>query len=311
MVRQRDQELFENLDAGLRNFETSRPLPGLQSHARRNAFLEQPIESVRRTNLPAQFAKRNISPQCADPGSDLFHPLKAAAYLKSVGKADDSFWMVFLFVHFGKHPRAGWRYARAILSGLSSGPCWDWATISADPLEFRHWLHKHQHEIRSSSPSGGFGNHRKYESLHAYSTNGTGSVVATYVDWISPPRSHEEMVAEVMQSSNGDSRLAFRALYGSMKFNVARFGRLASIDYLATVGKLGLAPIVPDSAYLSHAATGPLVGAQLLFGQGATARDLDKLVLELDSDVRVGLHALEDALCNWQKSPDEFRKFSG
>ena len=80
------------------------------------------------------------------------------------------------------------------------------------------------------------------------------------------------------------------------------------------LGKLGIAPIVPGSAYLGEA-TGPLVGARLLF-EGTTdsnqdGRTLDRYLIELDECLGVGMQALEDALCNWQKSPHSFISFRG
>lgn len=96
---------------------------------------------------------------------------------------------------------------------------------------------------------------------------------------------------------------------------VHRFGRLGRFDYLTMLGKLGIAPIEPGSAYLWHNATGPLAGARLLFG-GATsarlgARTLDARLEELDRHLEVGMQTLEDALCNWQKRPAEFVLFRG
>ncbi|MCH8829992.1 MAG: hypothetical protein IID45_10495 [Planctomycetes bacterium] len=37
--------------------------------------------------------------------------------------------------------------------------------------------------------------------------------------------------------------------------------------------------------------------------------DLDAWIVELDDDIEVGMQVLEDALCNWQKSPGEFKPF--
>jgi hypothetical protein len=81
------------------------------------------------------------------------------------------------------------------------------------------------------------------------------------------------------------------------------------------IGKLGLAPIEPDSTYMSGA-TGPLNGARLLFlgsptANGATPRQLDRWLVELEAQLGVGMQVLEDSLCNWQKSPDDFRRFRG
>jgi hypothetical protein len=93
---------------------------------------------------------------------------------------------------------------------------------------------------------------------------------------------------------------------------VTRFGRTARFDYLTMVDKLGLAPITPGSAYL-QGSTGPVEGARLLFGGSRTAvlspTELDRWLGDLDARLHVGMQVLEDALCNWQKSPGRFEAF--
>jgi hypothetical protein len=91
---------------------------------------------------------------------------------------------------------------------------------------------------------------------------------------------------------------------------VASFGRTARFDYLTMVGKLGLAQIEPGSTYM-QGSTGPLQGARLLFGEAASAAALDAWLVELDGVLDVGMQVLEDALCNWQKSPEKFIPFRG
>ena len=95
---------------------------------------------------------------------------------------------------------------------------------------------------------------------------------------------------------------------------VASFGRTAKFDYLTMIGKLDLAPITPSSAYL-HGSTGPKIGAQLLFfgdkHSQCTLKSLEGRLKELDNELLVGMQVLEDALCNWQKSPMSFKPFRG
>ena len=92
------------------------------------------------------------------------------------------------------------------------------------------------------------------------------------------------------------------------------FGRLGKFDFLTMLGKLGVAPIEPGSAYLVGA-TGPLQGARLLFANDPKAkvgpRELDARLTKLDSYLSVGMQVLEDSLCNWQKSPRRFVSFRG
>ena len=79
-------------------------------------------------------------------------------------------------------------------------------------------------------------------------------------------------------------------------------------------GKLGLADISPGRAYLLGS-TGPLRGAKLLFDPPAAASSsaqlLDESLIRLNEYLGLGFDVLEDALCNWQKSPGIFRPFRG
>lgn len=76
------------------------------------------------------------------------------------------------------------------------------------------------------------------------------------------------------------------------------------------VGKLGLARIEPPSTYM-HGSTGPVKGARLLFGNHENAVTLEQWLVELEAELKVGMQVLEDALCNWQKSPEKFKAFRG
>ena len=129
----------------------------------------------------------------------------------------------------------------------------------------------------------------------------------SYVDWVAPPRTHDQMIQGVHKQVGQNARDVFDFLYRSMNA-VKRFGRLAKFDYLTMLGKLGIAPIEPGSAYMIGA-TGPLKGARLLFGGKSSANELDSLLNELDAHIQVGMQVLEDALCNWQKSPSKFVSF--
>ena len=97
---------------------------------------------------------------------------------------------------------------------------------------------------------------------------------------------------------------------------VISFGRTARFDYLTMVGKLSLENIEPDSTYMSGA-TGPKSGARLLFGGSVAAQitegELVEYLNELEAHLGLyfGMQVLEDALCNWQKSPAEFIHFTG
>ena len=110
-----------------------------------------------------------------------------------------------------------------------------------------------------------------------------------------------------VQKASGDPRRAFGELMRSMTA-VDSFGRTAKFDFLTMVGKLKLASIEPDSPYIIGS-TGPRAGAELLFGVVQRPAALNQLSIELEAKLGVGMQVIEDALCNWQKSPDKFIPF--
>lgn len=306
------QDLRSDLDAFSRNI---RPLPGITNKANLEALVEQMVESIRRIRFVSVIDGQALSPLRADPASDIFDPLRAAVLRKRSGLIEEAFWLVFLSVHFGKSSRTGWRLVRDIYRGLGGGASWDWTQTSANPTAFSHWLSTNYATLKGGDGiRRQFGNHRKYETLDPSSLRATGKVVCSYVDWVLPPRSHQQLVQDALSQSGGDGRKAFDYLYRSMN-KVISFGRTARFDYLTMLGKLGLAAIEAGSAYMTGA-TGPLKGARLLFGgnpsAALSASGLDAWLIELEAHMSLspqGMQVLEDALCNWQKSPGQFLPF--
>ncbi|HEU4689888.1 MAG TPA: hypothetical protein VFS23_16060 [Vicinamibacterales bacterium] len=313
-MRPKDRTVIADIDAHLGSYAREvRPLPGIQAEDARLAFLEQVAESLHRVAYARTVARRPVHASRIDPSSSMFDPVRGAIFRMRQNEIDEAFWLVFIFVHFGKHRRDGYQLARDIYGRLGEQPPWTWQEVSRDPQAFRAWLHSQQATLKHDGVRRRFGNHRKYESLDAWSTSGTGEAVETYVTWVRPFGTHARLVADVQARVGADPKLLFHGLYESMGA-VARFGRTARFDYLAMVGKLGLATIEPDSTYMTGS-SGPVSGARLLFAGNAKAQlpagDLDRWLVDLDGRVGVGMQVLEDALCNWQKSPNEFKAFRG
>jgi len=311
-VRPNDRELAGTLDVALRSFDAEeRSLPGIKVGTKRAVFIEQLLESIRRIKYIALIRNQELSDTRANPNSDGFDPIKAAILRARERQIDSAFWFVFLSVHFGKHRIDGWRLARDIYGGLGLAEPWDWARVSADPRRFRHWLAENQTRLRSDGIRRRFGNHRKYQSLDAWKANGTGAAFESYVDWVGGRHSHAALVENAL--AHGNPKAAFEFLYRSM-ISVASFGRTARFDYLTMLSKLGLAPIEPGSTFM-EGATGPYSGAVLLFGRnggGVPSRSvLDNYLQRLGAHLGIGMQVMEDALCNWQKSPSRFKPFRG
>lgn len=307
-MRPRDRALAYSLEQKLNSFdEGERALTGIHDAATRQVLVEQILESIHRVSYVSVIRQRPISDKRADPDNELFDPLKASILCANSGDREEAFWLVFLFVHFGKNPRGGWRFAREVYGRLGSGERWNWSAVSQDPAAVRTWIEDHEQELKRPGIAGGFGNHRKYESLAK-----TGAVIESYVDWVGPPRTHEQLVATALRESLENPRDAFDILYKSMGV-VLQFGRTARFDYLTMLGKIGLAAIEPGSTYM-QGSTGPIAGARLLFGTPAgtaTSASMDRWLVRLGAHLNIGMQVMEDALCNWQKSPTAFVPFRG
>lgn len=314
-VRPGDVALARDIEGNLVRYERAEgALIGVRPAENRAAFVEQLVESLRREGYVAALQRKRLSPQRGNPGSDLFDPLMAAILARDGGNHDEACWLVFLSVHFGKHLRDGWRLSRDVYGRIGQPGLWTWRNVAADPEQFSGWI-----SDNFATLSGGdgvrrrFGNHRKYETLRPESGRSTGNVVATYVRWVLSVGTHRELFDHHCALADGEPKGAFDRLYVSLN-PVLSFGRTARFDYLTMIAKLRLADIQPGVAYL-HGATGPLRGARLLVG-GRTTAALDADLLEerlvaLDGYLGVGMQALEDSLCNWQKSPGRFVGFRG
>lgn len=284
---------------------TAQGLKGLPDAATIDTLAMQFVASLRREDYYRLLQTRTISPQRADPNSAWFDAERAVAFHMQRGNIDEAGWLIFLMTHFARRPDTHWSRLQNVYGRLGVG-VWDWATVGADPVAFYQWLDANWQNIR-----GAFGNHRKYESLRPTAQRPMRAVIADYLAWIGPT-GHAAFFANAVHTAGNDQHTIFNYLFDTM--TVRSFGRLAKFDYLSLVGRYGLAPIEAGSAYLAGA-TGPGRGARLLVDGDPTSKtsnsdlqvELDKLNGRLD----VGMAVMEDALCNWQKSPRYFAHFKG
>ena len=298
-------ERQSQIEAGLQQFsQTDTALQGVASKLARETLARQMVASLRRLDYTAILKARDVDPRRADPASSMFDPERAAIFHARKGDIYEAIWLIFLSIHFGKNARHGWRTLRDVYSGLGSG-VWTWCRISANPSAFRKWLRANRSKI-----GGGFGNHRKYETLDPNSDSSTASVLESFVRLCSPAPS--AYFSTLTHSTGNDPKKIFDAAYHGL--DIARFGRLAKFDFLALLGRLDLAPVQPGSAYLRDA-TGPLRGARLLIEGNPKSKSradaLDQILQRLDVVIGVGMQVMEDSICNWQKSPTKFVHFRG
>ncbi|WP_439607253.1 hypothetical protein [Hydrogenophaga sp.] len=297
----------QELEAQLMEFHHEQmPLTGIVPFENLLSFVAQLIDSLQRVEYVYKVRARPISPLRTDPRSELFDPIRAAILMAANGQREEAFWLVFLGTHCGRNLRTEWLLARELYGAYEHAP-WTWARVAADPKAYSEWLENNRARFQ-----GKFGNHRKYESLKQ-GGRGTGTVVRTYVEWVKGYDSHDKMIANALAGANGNARQAFALLYDSMA-TVMSFGRTGRFDYLTMLAKAGLAAIDANSTYM-NGATGPKKGARLLFdGQidsKTGTRVLEARVAALEKHLGVGMQVMEDAMCNWQKSPGKYQPFRG
>lgn len=313
----RDANLYNTLNSELTHFSTNhKQLIGLGSITRKNVFILQIIDSVRRVQYASTIANRHIDASVSIPSNTNFNPLKAAVYHLGRRDIDEATWLVFLATHFGFSPLCGWNLTKDVYGKLGSENYWTWNNISQNLHTFSIWSNTLYQSIKNLSPKRKFGNHRKYESLNPTANRALHLVISSYVELILQYQSHQGFFNEGFSNSGCSPFDAFDKLYNMMN-SVISFGRTAKFDFLTMVGKLGIANIEPPKTYIKGS-TGPISGAKLLFlnnsksniSTGNIELDLFRLSQSLSINP-FGMQVLEDALCNWQKSPDNYIYFRG
>ena len=307
--RIKDKVKFDQIEAALGSFDSAQfSLGGLTNDVRKSVLAAQVLDSVRRIEYLNALAARSNSPNLHTPFSGSFEPFGGASVLHKQGRTDDAYWLVYLATHFGKHKADGWSLTEDIYGKFGQGGVWDWAAASQDPLAVSQWLAPLHPAVTSSGRSRRFGNHRKFETLKA-GRKGTGHAVATYIGWVSEYGSHDAMIAAVQKQVGQNPQDVFAYLYRGLG-KVAKLGRLGRFDLLCNWSNLLIAPIFPDKAYIAGS-TGPKAGAKLLFGVGLGVRQLETACEQLSAHLDVSPQVIEDALCNWQKTPETYVYFRG
>jgi len=286
--------------------------PGIDLPRRRMCLCEQIVSSIRRIEYIRQLQLRDISAERSNPHSSMFDPIKAAILLLRQGHLDEAVWLTFVQTHFGKHANDEWKLAKNIYGSFGQGPIWTYQAYTAAPNQFDEMLLRNQPLLSDMAIAGRFSNHRKYQSKNPLKIART---FQTFQAWQSEFGDFRGRLVDVHKRGGQEPTQAFHELYNSME-QVSGFGkgRLGRFDFLTMIGKLELAPIEPGSVYLDKA-TGPLLGSRLLFfgdkKYKITGKRLQARVDALDEFLDVGKQVIEDSLCNWQKSPDEFVYFRG
>ena len=269
-------------------------IPATVSPTEIHVLSKQLVDSINRVYYFALIQSRPINVSRTDPNNSLFDPLRSIIYFKNIN-LDEAFWLAFLTTHFGENYHSAWKLTRNFYNNLGQPPLLTWANVSNNIGLVDNWVSRY----RASGLKLKFGNHRKYESFSQLR-----DVIESYIQLVNSYGGHSQLF---QPQQNEQPKEQFHRLAKELKFY--RFARLGMFDYLSLLYKTQLAPIHADSCHIAGS-TGPRDGAKRLFGN-LTNKDLEQLSIKLADYLGIGYQEFEDAICNWQKSPDRYISYTG
>lgn len=287
--------MANNITTKINDFSQNiRRIPATSFPLEIDVLSRQLVASVNRVNYFQLIQSRPIDVKRTDPNNSLFDPLRSIIYLKNIN-LDEAFWLAFLTIHFGENYHSKWKLTKNFYNNLGQSPQLTWTNVSSNPTLVDNWVSRY----RSSGIKLKFGNHRKYESFSQLR-----DVIDSYIRLVNNNGGHQQLF---QPKQNEQPKEQFKRLSRELKFY--RFARLGMFDYLSLIYKTQLAPIQADSCHIAGS-TGPKKGAKRLFGQ-QTIKVLDQLSIQLADHLGIGYQEFEDAICNWQKSPDIYIPYKG
>lgn len=303
----KNDEIYQDILKKLNTYKESIDLPGIARTEVESNFIRQFIDSYKRIKYIEVLKNRPIDSQRKNPNSDLYDPIQAAILYLNENNINEAVWNIFLYVHFGKTTKNGYGLLKAVYGNLGAPQIWSMEKFKNDILGFRDWLDTNQHQIKNL---GGFGNHRKYQSIRASAKSTTYQTLGSFLTLIN--NDFAVFISFIPETIKADKYKFFDHLYKHFS-GIVGFARLATFDFLCMIGKVGILNIEPDHPYLGN--SGPIAGAKLLFGGNKTNKELNLALVDL-ADKCFGnypfkMQILEDSICNWQKRPGTYKLFNG
>jgi hypothetical protein len=296
-----------NITNNLKLVELQIPLNGLHGE-RIDCFIDQIIHSLRRTHYIDTIKQRDISEARIYPNNNQFDPLKASIFHFKNKNIDEAIWLIYLSTFFGKNIDSGWNLLRLVYLGDNSQ--WTFENISNNFKEFSKWYKESWKEISSTnSKKNKFGNHRKYSTLDPEKKLNPIDCFEDYIDKVGV--NHESLFNFIEENSKIKKVSKFSLIYKYS--NYKGFGRMSKFDFSSMICKIGVIESEIDRAFINKS-TGPLSGLKdLLDNQNIKPQEAELVFNKINDLLDLGPfrgQVLEDAICNWQKSPNKFKKFS-
>lgn len=303
----KNSEIYQDIFNKLEKYKESVNLPGISKPSIESNFIRQFIDSYKRIKYIEVLKSRPIDTRRKNPNSDLYDPIQASILHLNDKDINEAVWNILLYVHFGKTYRNGYGLLKAVYGNLGNPQIWSMENFKNDILGFRDWLDGNQQQIKNL---GGFGNHRKYQSIRANAKSTTYQTLESFLTLIN--NDFDVFISSIPITIKSDKYKYFDYLFKYFH-DIVGFARLAIFDFLCMIGKVGILEIEPAHPYLGN--SGPLTGAKLLFGNQKNIKELNLALKNLGDtcfmDYPFRMQILEDSICNWQKKPNTYKLFNG
>jgi len=262
-----------------------------------SVLARQSYDSIRRIGIYKTYKIRAI--EGAKKELSFFHTSNPFILAQRTDlSVENKIWVIYLATYFGKSNASGWDlFDRAAFDQNKSFIKFE--QINSDPEKYFYYL-----ESFDFFEGSKFSNHRKYTKKALLGRKGLFRSMTYFFDNIREYCNNEE--------------IEFHDMY-KRAAKIPNFGRLASFDFTSSLVKCGLKIAEPKSMYAGNS-TGPLQALALLLrltGSEVTLQAKKELSYNLvewfneHSDIFMVGQVLEDSICNWQKNPERYIRYTG
>ncbi len=263
-----------------------------------NTLCYQTIDSIRRISIYKKYAEKAKNAEELNlPFYYTSNPFTLSQ--RSSLNIGSKVWYIYLATYFGKSNKSKWKlfYKAAFRK--------DETLIRVEEiLASREQYYSHLSNI-DLFENADYSNHRKFTKKSLVGEKGVINSMDYFLDNLDD-YSHAKPID-------------FNIIYNNA-LKIPNFGRLAAFDFTSSLCKCNLNVKDPISMY-HHNSSGPL-RALKDFLILADCKDLSKsaqIKLGDDllywffqhSDIEIVAQVLEDAICNWQKSPRHYQRYFG
>lgn len=258
----------------------------------------QTIDSIRRVKIYETYQFRaDIADAKGLPYSYTSNPFSLAQ--RTSLSIETRVWVIYVATYFGKSDTSKWKLFNNV-AFRSDNSLITFEEIIDNKEGYFDYL-RNMNFFEGSK----YSNHRKYTRK---SLDGERGVLTSF-----------EFMLDHMNQFCLNAFSPFDTIY-QQALNIPNFGRMAAFDFTCSLSKCGLNVDQPTSMYHKYS-TGPLDAINdilILAGVESPNNNLkvtfgDELLNWFNTNYEIYMLAqvLEDAICNWQKSPTSYFRYFG